>query len=69
MKVSGGSVALWTPGASVSRAPGVVVGGRWPGRVVRSGGMVMSGVGVGGALDATGRSATGGWSGALAFFT
>ena len=69
MKLIGGRVALTTPGARVSRGPGVIVGGRWPGRVVKSGPTVGTGLGVGAPEAAAGLSATGGCRGAFAFFT
>jgi hypothetical protein len=66
VKVIGASEAIWTPGASVSRGPGEVDGTFWPGRVVKSGPTVPTGVGVG-VGGAAGLSATGGCSGAFTF--
>ena len=69
MNVNGARVAVFTPGASVSRGPGVAVGARTPGRSVMSGPMDGIGVAVAGTDEAVGRSATGGCSGAFTFFT
>ena len=69
MNVRGASVAVRTPGARVSRGPGVTVGGRTPGRSVMSGPMDGIGVAVAGPDEAAGRSATGGCKGAFTFFT
>lgn len=70
MNVRGASVAVRTPGARVSRGPGVTDGGRTPGRSVMSG--PIDGIDeavVEGADVAAGLSATGGCSGAFTFFT
>ena len=69
VNVKGARVAVLTPGASVSRGPGVTVGARTPGRSVMSGPMDGIGVAVRGSDEAAGRSATGGCSGAFTFFT
>jgi hypothetical protein len=68
VKVSGGRVALWTPGASVRRGPGVGLGCRWPGRG-ESSGPIVGPADAGALVAAAGRSATGGWSGAFGFYT
>src|SRR5205823_13860327 len=69
VKLIGGRVALTMPGARVSRGPGVIVGGRWPGRVVKSGPTVGTGLGVGAPEAAAGLSATSGRMGAVAIFS
>ena len=66
MKVSDGSVVAWTPGSRFRIGAGDdVARGGFPRLVPTSDGM---GVGVVGAVPCA-RSVTGGWSGALGFFT